>query len=242
MVSVVIPAYNEEEYIGNLLACLKTQNFQDFDVIVADANSSDRTMKVAKSFGARVVKGGSQAVGRNNGVKYAKGDTLLFLDADITFAKDFLAKSYLEFKNKKADLACCYFDTNGFAFEIRMVYETWNRGKYIRQSTMLPDGEGQCLWIKKSVFKRLGGFDGNLRISEDVELIHRAVAKGYKFRMLESRFRPSPRRYENVSIARVILGSLIGGVEQLVGRNTTGRFAELIYGGWGNHNGKNNVQ
>lgn len=238
MISIVIPAYNEEDYIGKLMHCLKAQTFRDFEVIVADASSTDKTAKIAKTLGARVVKGGSQAVGRNNGARVARGKVLLFLDADVQFGKYFLEKCLAEFMVKDADLACCYFATHGFSFDIRMIYETWNRGKFIRQKTLLPDGEGQCLWMKKSVFKDLKGFDENLRISEDVELIHRAVSEGYKFEMLEVKFTPSPRRYENVSIARVVLGSLIGGVEQLTGRQTTGRFAQLIYGGWGNHNGK----
>lgn len=238
MISVIIPAYNEEGYIGRLLSCLKKQPFKDFEVIVADGNSKDKTVAVAKRYGAQVVKGGSQSEGRNRGAKHAKGETLLFLDADVTFNKNFLARCLLEFENKKLDLACCYFDTKDFSFEIRMVYETWNRGKYLRQNTPLPDGEGQCLWIKKQVFDALGGFDEKVRISEDVEFIHRAVATKYRFGMLETKFKPSPRRYQDVSIARVILGSFIGGVEQLVGRPTTGRFAQAIYGGWGKHNGK----
>lgn len=238
MISVIVPTLNEENYIANLLESLKSQTFQDFEVIVADGNSKDKTVKIAKRYKAKVVVGGSQSAGRNNGARAAKGDILVFMDADITLKKNFLKNSLREFKDKKADIACCYFDINGLSLPMKLVYQTWNRGKYLRSHTPLPDGAGQCMWVKAGVFKRLKGFDEKMRISEDVELIHRAVAKGYKFAMLNTHFKPSPRRYENVSIWRVILGSTLGGLEQLLGRPTTGRFAELIYGGWGIHNGK----
>ena len=238
VVSVVIPAYNEEDYIGKLLVSLKKQTFKDFEIIVADGDSKDNTRKIAKSYAAKVVRGGSQSQGRNNGVRVARGEILLFLDADVTFGPEFVKKCINEFESNKADIACCYFDTRGLNFEMRMVYETWNRSKHMRRETKLPDGEGQCLWIKKSVFMHLKGFNEKLRISEDVDLIYRAVAKDYHYTMLEAKFKPSPRRYENVNIARVVLGSFIGSVEQLIGKPTTGRFAELVYGGWGIHNGK----
>ena len=82
MISIVIPAYNEERYLPILLDCIKKQTYKNHEIIVADANSTDSTRQIAKKYGCKVVKGGMPGIGRNNGAKAAKGEMLLFLDAD----------------------------------------------------------------------------------------------------------------------------------------------------------------
>ena len=90
MLSIIIPAYNEEKYLPRLLRCIKEQTYKDYEIIIADANSTDKTRQIAKKYGCKIAKGGLPAVGRNNGAKIAKGDILLFLDADAKFNKNFL--------------------------------------------------------------------------------------------------------------------------------------------------------
>lgn len=53
--SVVIPAFNEEKFLPNCLKSLKEQDFKDFEIIVVNNNSIDKTAKIAKEFGARVI-------------------------------------------------------------------------------------------------------------------------------------------------------------------------------------------
>ena len=67
--SIIIPTYNEEEYLPVLLDSIKEQDFDDYEIIVADANSTDKTVEIAKDYGCIVVEGGLPAVGRNNGAK-----------------------------------------------------------------------------------------------------------------------------------------------------------------------------
>ncbi|MEN6592532.1 MAG: glycosyltransferase family A protein, partial [Methanobacterium sp.] len=57
-ISIIIPTYNEEEYLPYLLESIKRQDFTDYEVIVADAHSTDKTREIAKSFGAKIVDGG----------------------------------------------------------------------------------------------------------------------------------------------------------------------------------------
>jgi len=66
-VSIIIPALNEEKTLPVLLDSIKAQDFSDYEVIVADANSKDRTREIAAEYGCRVVDGGLPAVGRNAG-------------------------------------------------------------------------------------------------------------------------------------------------------------------------------
>lgn len=235
LLTVIIPTLNEEKYIGELLACLKIQTLKEIEVIVADANSTDTTREIVKKYGNKLVEGGRQAFGRNNGAKVANGEILVFMDADISFYSDFLARCYKDFTNLKADLACTYFITKGFTFEMKFVYNLWNIGKFLRRHSMFPDGEGQFLMIKKSAFEKIKGFDETLRISEDVDLIYRATKAGFQFKILKQGFVPSIRRYQKVGILRVFLGSLISGIGQIFGRQHGKALTEQVYGGWGDH-------
>ena len=75
-VSVVIPTLNEERDLPVLLDSLKKQTFRDFEIIVGDAGSKDKTREIAESHGARVVQGGMPGVGRNRGAAVANGEYL----------------------------------------------------------------------------------------------------------------------------------------------------------------------
>ena len=66
--------FDEEEYLPVLLDSIKEQSFKDYEIIVADANSTDRTREIAEEYGCTVVDGGMPAVGRNRGPEVAKGE------------------------------------------------------------------------------------------------------------------------------------------------------------------------
>ncbi|NBS41768.1 glycosyltransferase family 2 protein, partial [bacterium] len=94
MLTIVIPTKNEEADLPILLESIKKQTLQPKEVIVADANSTDRTREIAAAYGARVVEGGMPGPGRNRGAEAAKTDLILFLDADVELRdSEFLEKS-----------------------------------------------------------------------------------------------------------------------------------------------------
>lgn len=92
LISVVIPALNEEKYIKYAFEGLRSQSFKDFEIIVADAGSKDRTREIAKKYGARVVIERKPGIGtgRNAGARIARGKILVFIDADTRVTKDVL--------------------------------------------------------------------------------------------------------------------------------------------------------
>ena len=92
MVSIIIPTLNEEEYLPRLLQSIKEQKYKDYEIIVADAGSQDKTLEVAKKYGAVITGGGHPGKGRNEGVKVAHGNAFLFLDADVSLPKNFLSE------------------------------------------------------------------------------------------------------------------------------------------------------
>ena len=81
--SIVIITKNEQQYLPRLLHSIKMQEFKDYEIIVSDAQSTDKTRAIAKSFGCKIVEGGLPSVGRNNGAKVANAPLILFLDADV---------------------------------------------------------------------------------------------------------------------------------------------------------------
>ena len=89
MLSIIIPTLNEEKCLPKLLDSIKNQNFNDYEIIVADAHSRDRTRAIALRYGCKIVEGGIPSVARNHGIKVAQGDYILFVDADSVLTRGF---------------------------------------------------------------------------------------------------------------------------------------------------------
>ena len=100
-ISVIIPALNEEKYIHIPLEALRHQTFKDFEVIVVDGKSKDRTVQVARKYGAKViVEKSAVSKARNIGARAAKGKLLVFLDGDTKPGKDLLKAYHDRIKGK----------------------------------------------------------------------------------------------------------------------------------------------
>ena len=96
--SIIIPAHNEEQRISMALQSIKNQSFKDYEVIVVCDNCTDHTARVAKEFGAQVIEihGGCSAAARNAGLDAAKGDWVLFCDADDWYLHEFVLEQLAE--------------------------------------------------------------------------------------------------------------------------------------------------
>ncbi|HWJ77624.1 MAG TPA: glycosyltransferase family A protein [Niallia sp.] len=106
MISIIIPARNEERTIENLLSSLKNQQYPHYEVIVVDDESIDKTAEVAKCYGAKVIHQGKKKwKGKSaacwNGAKVARGDLFLFLDADTRLDHSKALASMVDFYQKK---------------------------------------------------------------------------------------------------------------------------------------------
>lgn len=194
-VSVIIPTYNEEDHLSLLLRCLQRQTFRNFEVIVSDADSTDKTREIAMSFDATVVAGGLPALGRNRGAEEARGDFLFFFDADIQFPDDFLENVVHEIKKRSIELATCeakplsdlHIDKIMHAFANIMV-------KVYKDSN--PRIPGYCILIKQSVFDRIGGFNEDVKVAEDHDLVKRAT-EHCRLQIIQSTYiTVSVRRFE----------------------------------------------
>jgi len=185
MLSIIIPTLNEERYLPSLLESIKKQNLKgEHEIIVADAGSKDKTVEIAESFGCRITKGGLPARGRNEGAKAARGNVLLFLDADLKMSPDFLKKSLEEFARRRLAVAsyCLIPRTSKRALKtgFNLLY---NRPIVLWQK-LIAHGSAAIL-VKKNIFLRVGGFDEKIKLAED-HYFTRQAAKLGKFGVIKS--------------------------------------------------------
>jgi len=103
LISVIIPTLNEAESLAKLLSDLKQQTYKNFEVIVVDEHSTDKTVKVAKESNAKILfsNKGNLSFARNLGIKKSKGTIIVNLDADFRINKEFLKGVLESFKDKK---------------------------------------------------------------------------------------------------------------------------------------------
>lgn len=173
MLSIIIPTLNEEKNLPRLLRIIEKQFKNNYEIIVADANSVDRTIEIAKNHNCRVVPGGLPAKGRNEGAKFSRGDLLFFLDADVIISENFFEKSLEEFYERKIDIASfCVLPNSDNKF-LPVLFNVFYNGPILFLENILPHAATGIL-IKKDLFFKLNGFDESITLAEDHDLSRRA--------------------------------------------------------------------
>lgn len=199
MISIIIPTLNEEKYLPRLLESIKQQDFFDYEIIVSDGGSLDKTHSIAHSYSAKLIindKIKCPSAQRNNGAKAARGEVLLFLDADSVLPVNFLKLAYEEFKKYGLVAASFYIKFNPEKFHYKLYSFISNLIFLLKQKTKNPAGIGAGLMANKSVHDKISGFDLNVLLAEDYDYCARMVKYG-KFRIIKScRLLYSARRLE----------------------------------------------
>lgn len=187
MISIIIPALNEEKYIEKTLKSIKESDFKDYEIIVVANGCTDKTVDKARKLADRIIvtkeKGVSRA--RNKGAEKAKGDMLIFLDADTCLSKDTLQEiAQLE----KNTVGTCKIkpDINKFKAKTFM----WAKNKL--WWTVWTNG---IIFCNKEIFNKVKGFNERLTKGETGDFVRKAREHG-KYRLADSYVINSMRRFE----------------------------------------------
>jgi glycosyltransferase involved in cell wall biosynthesis len=185
MISFIIPTLNEEKVIEKLLRNLREIKTFPCEIIVTDGGSKDKTLEIAKKYGAKIIENESgmrQTIGegRNLGAAGATGQFLVFLDADVYIPKpeEFFNRALEDFKLRPKLL--------GLSGWIRVFPEMETWADYLGY-VVLSDWQfyvknnwfnigatcGEFQMMKTEIFKKLGGYRKDLVAGEDLDLFYR---------------------------------------------------------------------
>lgn len=187
--SVVIPTLNEEKYLPNLLFDLSKQTRRDFEVIIVDGHSKDKTVEKVEGFKSqirnlKIINSKIRNVShqRNIGVKEASSNWIIFMDADNRLPDYFIEGVSYKIKLKNdPDSFTCFLDVDSNKPEDILIANTLNAGAEIIKLVSKPGAMGAMIGVKKLVFQKVGGFNVDLKYAEDWEFVKKVFDNGFSF-------------------------------------------------------------
>lgn len=203
-VSIIIPALNEAENIGQLVRHLcKNRTDKVVELFVVDGGSKDQTVSIAKAAGAEVLispqKGRAQQM--NYGAAKARGELLYFVHADTLPPETYLS-DILQAVDEGHPIGCFRFrfNSNKLLLKINSYFTRFDR--------LWCRGGDQTLFVTKTLFEELNGYRNDYCIMEEYDFIIRARKK-YPFKIIPKDVLVSARKYEKNGYLRVQVANLI---------------------------------
>ena len=198
--SIVIPTYNRVLFLKRALDSVFNQTYENYEVIVVDDGSTDRTLSMLSEISDPRLKiihvgnnsGTSNA--RNMGIQTAKGKYISLLDSDDEFLPDFLEKTLKTLDGTEPEVGFCWSGIHAiqiisdqFLWKKHITESIWNpsfrsRAEATRYSLSCdpPWGTGHGVTFKKGVLAEVGWFDTTIRARVDIDLLIRLVGR-YNF-------------------------------------------------------------
>lgn len=204
-ISVVIPAYNEEQYLPECLKALNAQTYprDRFEIIVVDNNSKDRTAEIARAAGARVIleKQQGHIYALSAGMKKAKGEIIASTDSDTRVKTDWLEIIERVFQDNEvvAVTGPAWYNSKSKIKRNVVKYYYYFHLK-LHFAVGKPSLSGLNLAVRRKAFDEIKGIDTRYRIFGDVELGLRIKKVGKVLFCKELSVISSPRRWEKGSI------------------------------------------
>ena len=216
LISIVVPAFNEERYLGETLASLnrakaflQSERNIESEIIVVDNNSNDSTAGVARAHGATVILESHHNVAkvRNTGAKLCRGDVIVFVDADTLVPDGLLARVADVMSAETCFGGAVDTEYRPANLVIKAYLQLW---RIIGKLTGMAQGATQ--FYRKDVLLTLRGYDETLFMGEDVDLYWRMkkFAKRHKGRVVfiqDMRVVPSTRRFEQWRLWRTLIST-----------------------------------
>ena len=198
MISIIIPVFNEEAAIAELLTFLsRCKGIDNAEIVVVDGGSTDTTAKVVNSFGVKFFE--SPQKGRasqmNYGASQAKYEILYFLHSDTFPPKNFIEQ--IKRGVNKGYQSGCFRLSFGISHPVLQFYSWFTRFDV----DFFRFGD-QSLFTERELFERAGGFDEKLLVMEDQEIV-KALKRQGKFKILKDSVITSARKYQKVGVIKL---------------------------------------
>jgi glycosyltransferase involved in cell wall biosynthesis len=193
IVSIITPSFNREEFVAETLDSLLSQTYSDWENIIVDDGSSDRTKDIVSNYAAkdpriklydrsREPKGACTC--RNEGVDLCNGEFLIFLDTD-DLLEPFCIEQRVKVMEENPELDFAIFPSLMFREKPNDLGLWWNIDKPIDELTRQFHQDAICqgtgvIW-KKSSFNRIGRWDEGLHLWQDIDLFFRAYIQDDKY-------------------------------------------------------------
>lgn len=219
-VSVVVPTYNEERGIEAFLRQFERQTLprSDFEIIVVDGDSKDRTREIAARHADRVIIQTSVGIGgaRNDGVAVAHADLIATTDADCTIPPEWLERIAVDFEDPEVVALCGPDGPSDGGWKARIIYAFVTWIIFAAALVGLYGTGGTNSAFRKAAFLRVGGYR-NLPHSDDVDLGVRIREVGRIKYDPQMRVGLSVRRLEKDGYLRTLFTWLRGDLKVLAG-------------------------
>lgn len=206
MISVIIPAHNEETNLRLLLPRLfELADGHEVEVLVSlSKNNKDQSSSLYRHGFTTFIhcKEDGRALQMNTAVKRSKGQVLVFLHADVKPPNGFFEDIKTTMgEGYQAGFFSYQFDKSNFFLKIN--------SSFTKKDGIFTGGGDQCLFINRKVFETMNGFDEAQVLMEDFEFFKRMKAKKVRYKIVANDLVVSSRKYENNSYARVNLTNLL---------------------------------
>ncbi|MAG22084.1 MAG: hypothetical protein CL943_02145 [Candidatus Diapherotrites archaeon] len=173
IVSIIVPTYNEEEFIEQTLKALLSQTVpkEKYEIIVSDSSSTDKTLSIAKKYADKVVvcKKHSAGFGRNFGAKQASTPLLGFVDAD-TIVESTWVEALIEGLEKAVACTGPIKSLERNSIILSMFFWWWGFQSWITTMLHYPIFPGYNIGARKKAFDQVGGFSTENITVEDIKL------------------------------------------------------------------------
>lgn len=207
LLSIVIPVYNEEKYIGACLNSLKSQTYKNFEIIIVDNASTDKTVEIVtrhKAKNVRLIHEPQKGIAfaRKKGFAEAKGEIIVSTDADCTFSEDWLEKIAAHFDNSnpknKNTVAVYGSGVLNYESKLKKILSRYLFILFLKLNNYLNKKNicGFNFAVRKSAYEKSRGFDTSLSMAEDVILGKSLKKEGNIVLDTNIYVYASPRRFE----------------------------------------------
>lgn len=206
MVTIIVPAYNEQRNLEELIPFLSSSKTNaPLEIIIAlSPNNTDKSESISINNGARFLKCTMQgrAAQMNEAASSAKGDILVFLHADVKPPESFLMDIQHTIEaGYEAGFFSYRFDKESFFLKIN--------ASFTSKDGIFTGGGDQCLFIEKEVFEKLGAFNEEQVLMEDFEFFDRMKKNQVRYKIIKNDLIVSARKYKYNSYVRVNLSNML---------------------------------